>query len=81
MGHCHHGGPHIYMLQKLDTYHVVVWGQADTGPHDVLQHGTLLGQRIHHWRAVRDQGSLDTNTRMQTWPTMSEVFNTPPHHL
>lgn len=39
-------------------HHVVVGAEADAGAHHVLQHGALLGQRVHHRRAGRHKRRL-----------------------
>jgi hypothetical protein len=62
-GCCAHGGYACCAFKQCvrsHPHHVVVWWQAHTCTHDVLQHGALLGQCIHDWGTVRHQGRLHT---------------------
>lgn len=51
------------LLSALELHHhVVVWWQAHTCAHDVLQHCTLLGQGVDHRGAMRHEGCLPAAT-------------------
>lgn len=58
---CHQSQSRSLVLQD----HVVLRGQADAGPQDVLQHRPLLGQGVHHrrpwWHLFQRTESLITS--------------------